>query len=161
MVAKNHLTKGNWQTKDHRYHYPPRHKLKIFSEILPLHTILIKQVVDVNLPMQLHELTLLQKRHFRDANELFRSSRNTPSTSPIQSHAILCWLIYWGPSCSKPGYDNPGLLRNLNSDMESLKGKFSLILFVNNLMIGYSKKNRENCPRKCFWWKEKETRVKI
>ena len=23
-------------------------------------------------------------------------------------------------------------------------------------MIGYSKKNRENCPRKCFWWKEKD-----
>ena len=33
---------------------------------------------------------------------------------------------------------------------ESLKAKFSLILFVNNLMIGYSKKNGENCPRKCF-----------
>ena len=48
------------------------------------------------------------------------------------------------------GYDNPGLVRNLNSDMESLKSKFSLILLVNNLMIGSSKKNRENRPRKCF-----------
>ena len=28
-------------------------------------------------------------------------------------------------------------------------------------MIGYSKNNRKNCPRKWFWWKEKETRVKI
>ena len=33
---------------------------------------------------------------------------------------------------------------------ESLKSKFSLILFAYNLMIGYSKKNRENYPRKCF-----------
>ena len=28
-------------------------------------------------------------------------------------------------------------------------------------MIGYPKKNRENCPKKCFWWKEKETRLKF
>ena len=33
---------------------------------------------------------------------------------------------------------------------ESLKNKSSLILFTYNLMIGYSKKNRENYPRKCF-----------
>ena len=33
---------------------------------------------------------------------------------------------------------------------ESLKSKSSLILFTYNLMIGYSKKNRENYPRKCF-----------
>ena len=26
-------------------------------------------------------------------------------------------------------------------------------------MTGYSKKNRENYPRECFWWKEKETQV--
>ena len=37
---------------------------------------------------------------------------------------------------------------------ESLKNKFSLILFAYNLMIGYSKKNIENYPRECFWWKE-------
>ena len=28
-------------------------------------------------------------------------------------------------------------------------------------MIGCSKKNRESCPRKWFWWKEKESQVKI
>ena len=33
---------------------------------------------------------------------------------------------------------------------ESLKSKFSLILFVYNLMIGYFKKNRENYPRDYF-----------
>ena len=33
---------------------------------------------------------------------------------------------------------------------ESLKSKFSFILFTYNLMIGCSKKNRENYPGKCF-----------
>ena len=33
---------------------------------------------------------------------------------------------------------------------ESLKSKFSLILFAYNLMTGYSKKNRENYPIVCF-----------
>ena len=44
---------------------------------------------------------------------------------------------------------------------ESLKSKFSFILFVNKLMIGYSKKKRENYAGKCFSAKEKETWVKI
>ena len=44
---------------------------------------------------------------------------------------------------------------------ESLKSKFSFTLFPCNLMIGCSKKNRENNPIKCFWTKEKETQVKI
>ena len=35
---------------------------------------------------------------------------------------------------------------------ESLKSKFSLILFAyKTVMIGYSKKNRENYLRECFW----------
>ena len=33
---------------------------------------------------------------------------------------------------------------------ENLKSKFSLILFVYNLMIGYFKKNRGNYPRDYF-----------
>ena len=33
---------------------------------------------------------------------------------------------------------------------ESLKSKFSFILSANNLMIGCSKKSRENYPAKCF-----------
>ena len=37
----------------------------------------------------------------------------------------------------------------------------SFILFVHNLMIWCSKKNRQNYPEKCFWSKEKETGVKI
>ena len=64
---------------------------------------------------------------------------------------------------------NPGLSANrpLNNwahngpRYESLKSKFSFILFAYNLMIGCSKKNRENYPGKCFWAKEKETQVKL
>ena len=33
--------------------------------------------------------------------------------------------------------------------------------FAYNLMIGYSKKNRENYPSECFSLKENETPVKI
>ena len=36
-----------------------------------------------------------------------------------------------------------------------------LILFVYKLMSESSKYNRENCPRKCFWTQERETRVKF
>ena len=44
---------------------------------------------------------------------------------------------------------------------ESFKSISVLILFVNKLMIGSSKNNRENYPRKCFLTQEKETRVKF
>ena len=45
---------------------------------------------------------------------------------------------------------------------ESLKNKFSLILFVNKLMMGFFfHNNRENYLRKFFWTKEKETQVKL
>ena len=44
---------------------------------------------------------------------------------------------------------------------ESLKSILVLIVFVCKLMIGSSKNNRENYPRKCFWTQEKETRVKF
>ena len=43
---------------------------------------------------------------------------------------------------------------------KSLKGKSSLILFAYNLMIGYSKKNRENYPRECFDKKKKKLMLK-
>ena len=54
-----------------------------------------------------------------------------------------------GPSCLK-------LFR-----FESLKSISVLILFVYKVMIGSSKNNRENYPRKCFQTQEKETRVKF
>ena len=50
---------------------------------------------------------------------------------------------------------------NLNSDNESLKNKFSLILFAYNLMIGYSKKNIENHPRAAFDEKKKKPGLKF
>ena len=34
------------------------------------------------------------------------------------------------------------------------------MFFVCNLMIDYSKKIKENYRRKCFWTREKKTRVK-
>ena len=37
----------------------------------------------------------------------------------------------------------------------SIKSKFSLILLVCNLVIGCSKKNMENYPRKCFYTPKK------
>ena len=48
--------------------------------------------------------------------------------------------------------------RNLN---ESLKSKFTLILFVHNLMIGYSKKNRKIDRENAFEEKKKKTLVRI
>ena len=42
-----------------------------------------------------------------------------------------------------------------------LKSKFSLILLVYNLVIGCSKKNRENYVWKSFKITEKETWIKI
>ena len=45
--------------------------------------------------------------------------------------------------------------------LESLKSISFLILFVYKLMIGNSKNNRENYPRKYFWTQDKETRVKF
>ena len=44
---------------------------------------------------------------------------------------------------------------------ESLKSISVLMLFVYKLMIGSSKNNRENYPRKCFLTQEKETGVKL
>ena len=44
--------------------------------------------------------------------------------------------------------------------LTTVKGISVLIPFFNKLMVGSSKNNRENYPRKCFWTKEKETRVK-
>ena len=48
---------------------------------------------------------------------------------------------------------------DLNSDC--FKSISLLILFVYKLMIGSSKNNRENYPRKCFRIPEKETSVKF
>ena len=49
-------------------------------------------------------------------------------------------------------------MRNLN---ESLRSKFSLILFVHNLIIGYSKKNREIVRENAFEEKKKRPWLKF
>ena len=61
----------------------------------------------------------------------------------------------------KAGLRKPRFTTKFEFRYKSLKGKFSSILSVHYLMIGYSKNNRENCPRKCFWIKEKEAGIKI
>ena len=61
----------------------------------------------------------------------------------------------------KAGLRQPRVSAKFKFRYESLKSKFSFILFAYNLMIGCSKKNRENYPGKCFWTKEKETPVKM
>ena len=43
----------------------------------------------------------------------------------------------------------------------NLKSKFNLILFAYNLMIGYSKKNRENILETAFDNKKKKPRLKF
>ena len=74
------------------------------------------------------------------------------------------WYKYTGSvlGCSKLGLDNPGLVQNWIQIWKLIiKSKFSLILFVNKLMFRCSMNIRENCPKKWFWTKEKETRVKF
>ena len=44
---------------------------------------------------------------------------------------------------------------------EGFKRKFSIIIFVYNLMTGYSSKKRENYPRKTLKQKDKETWIKF
>ena len=61
----------------------------------------------------------------------------------------------WGP----PPPCKQALSATFEFRFESFKSISLLILFVYKLMIGSSKNNRENYPRKCFRIPEKETRV--
>ena len=61
----------------------------------------------------------------------------------------------------KAGLRYPRVSSKFEFRYESLKSKFSLIIFVNNLMIGYSKKNRENCPRNAFDEKKERRELKF
>ena len=76
---------------------------------------------------------------------------------------MLCsdWLSYYWAGLFEAGLRQPRVSAKFELRNESLKSKFSLIHFAYNLMIGYSKKNRENYPSECFSLKENETRVKI
>ena len=65
-----------------------------------------------------------------------------------------------GLSCSKLGWE-PRVSVRFEFIYESLKGISVLILFVYKLMIGSSKTNRQNYPRKGFWTQDEETRVKF
>ena len=61
----------------------------------------------------------------------------------------------------KAGLRWPRVTARFKFRFGSLKSISVFILFVNRLMIGRCKNNRENYPRKCFWAQEKETRVKF
>ena len=52
-------------------------------------------------------------------------------------------------------------MRNLNSDNESLKSKFSLILFAYNLVTGYSKKIEKIIRESAFDKKIKNPTLKF
>ena len=65
------------------------------------------------------------------------------------------------PGFSKLGYDNIGLMWNLIPDWKTFKRKFCTTTFVYNWMIGCPAKNRENCPKKAFQERNKETQIKI
>ena len=58
------------------------------------------------------------------------------------------------------GLSKPRVSAKFELGYDSLKRKFSLILFGHNLMIGYSKKNRENYPIVCDK-KEKKPELKF
>jgi len=59
------------------------------------------------------------------------------------------------------GLRKPRVSAKFEFRYESLKSKFSFILFAHKLMIGCSKKNGENYPGKCFQTNEKEAQVNI
>ena len=61
----------------------------------------------------------------------------------------------------KAGLRYPRVSSKFEFRYESLKSKFSLIIFVNNLLIGYSKKNRENCPRNASDEKKERRELKF
>ena len=69
-------------------------------------------------------------------------------------------MFTWAELC-KAGLRYRRVSSKFEFRYESLKSKFSLILFVNNLMIGYSKRNRENCPRNAFDEKKKRPGFKF
>ena len=57
--------------------------------------------------------------------------------------------LYWA-GLFEAGLRQPRVSAKFEFRYETLESEYSLILFTYNLMIGYSKKNRENYPRECF-----------
>ena len=80
-----------------------------------------------------------------------------------------CWLHTWDwwdarvittwVELFKAGLSWPRVSARFEFRFDSVKSISVLILFVYKLIIGRSKNNRENYPRKCFWTQEKETGV--
>ena len=70
-------------------------------------------------------------------------------------------LFPWGRVVQSWVKITQGLVWNLISVLKAFKEKFSIILFVNNLMIGWSQKNKENDPKRAFEQRSKEAQIKI
>ena len=59
------------------------------------------------------------------------------------------------------GLDQPRVSVKSDFRFESLNKKLTIIPFIYNLMIGYPKKDRENCRKGAFEQRNKETRITI
>ena len=103
----------------------------------------------------------LRMRQFEHFRSLFQSHFPVRSKSPAHARIHSVCSLWFRAELFKAGLRWPRVSSKFEFRYESLKSKFSWILFVNSLMIGYSKENRENCPRKCFWWKEKRPGLKF
>ena len=68
--------------------------------------------------------------------------------------SIHCNLPSWAGLC-KAGLRSPWVSAKVKFRSESLKGKFNLVLFIDNLKTECSKKNWEN-----FWWNAFEQKKK-
>ena len=68
----------------------------------------------------------------------------------IKSTLLLCYSVWFRAGLFKAGLSQPRVSAKFDFIYESLRSKFSCILFAYNLMIGCSKKKRENDPGKCF-----------
>ena len=80
-------------------------------------------------------------------------------TSPLhvyqhQPYNVTDKKLYTWTGLLKAGLRWPRISLKFEFRYDSLKSKFSWILFVYNLVTGYSKKNGENYPLKYFWKKK-------
>ena len=57
----------------------------------------------------------------REAGEREKERARAGDYPDLDGETSPVWVYCAGPGCSKLGYDNPGLVRNLNSDMKAWK----------------------------------------
>ena len=77
-------------------------------------------------------------------------SKSPPGCPSVKGFATLQLKINSWAGLFEAGLGYPRVSARFDLRYESLKIKFSFVIFAYNLMIGYSKKNRENYSRECF-----------